>query len=116
MTTTTTTASRFLRRMAPALIPFALLGAAIAFVPRTASAVVVRTSVAYRPRPVARTAAVVGTAAVTAAVVGSVVRTLPPSCSSMMVGNVAYQQCSGAWYRPQYSGSQVTYVIVNPPR
>jgi hypothetical protein len=78
--------------------------------------VVVRRSVAYRPHPVARTAAVVGTAAVTAAVVGSVVASVPPSCTSTMVGNVAYQQCGSTWYRPQYMGSTVNYVVVNPPR
>jgi hypothetical protein len=81
------------------------------------AAVFVRTAVAYRPiHPVARTAAVVGTAAVTAAVVGSVVRTLPPACSSVVIGNVAYQQCGSSWYRPQYSGTTVNYVVVNPPR
>jgi len=82
--------------------------------------VMVRTAVAYRPRPVfhpvARTAAVVGTAAVTAAVVGSVVHSLPPACSSVVVGGVAYQQCGSAWYRPQYAGTTVNYVVVNPPR
>jgi hypothetical protein len=82
-----------------------------------AQAVVVRTAVAYRPvRPVARAA--VGTAAVvgTAVVVGSMVSTLPPQCSQVIVGNVAYQQCGPTWYQPQYAGSQVTYVVVNPPR
>jgi len=83
--------------------------------------VVVRTAVGYRRpvpvyHPVARTAAVVGTAAVTAAVVGSVVHSLPPSCSSVVVGNVAYQECGNAWYRPQYAGTTVNYVVVNPPR
>jgi hypothetical protein len=82
-----------------------------------ARAVVVRTAVAYRPaapvaRAAVRTAAVVGTAAV----IGSRVNTLPPSCSSVVVGNVAYQQCGSSWYQPQYAGSQVTYVVVNPPR
>lgn len=79
-----------------------------------------RTAVAYRPtpiyRPVARTAAVVGTAAVTAAAVGSVVSTLPPSCSGVIVGNVAYQQCGSTWYRPSYGGTTVNYTVVNPPR
>jgi hypothetical protein len=78
--------------------------------------VVVRRSVAYRPHPIARTAAVVGTAAVTAAVVGSVVHSIPPTCTSTVVGNVAYQQCGNTWYRPQYMGSTVNYVVVNPPR
>lgn len=84
------------------------------------AAVVVRTAVAYRPRPVARaavgTAVVAGAAVTTAAVVGSRVHTLPPSCVSTVVGNVAYQQCGGAWYQPHYAGSSVTYVVVNPPR
>jgi hypothetical protein len=81
-----------------------------------AHGVVVRTGVAYRPRPVARTAAVVGTAAVTAAVVGSVVATLPPACTSTMVGNVVYQHCGSTWYQPRYYGSQVNYVVVSPPQ
>jgi hypothetical protein len=84
------------------------------------AAVVVRTAVAYRPRPVARaavgTAVVAGAAVATAAVVGSVVHTLPPSCSSVIVGGVAYQQCGSGWYQPRYAGSSVTYVVVNPPR
>ena len=95
----------------------ALAGVLSVAIPARA-AVFVRTAVAFRPayRPIARTAAVVGTAAVTAAVVGSVVSTLPPACSSVVVGNVAYQQCGSAWYRPQYAGTTVNYVVVNPPR
>ncbi len=96
------------------LVAWAALSAILAVASLAVGAVVVRTSVAYHP--VARTAAVVGTAAVTAAVVGSVVRSLPPHCSQMVVGNVVYQQCGHTYYRPQYSGSQVTYVVVNPPR
>jgi hypothetical protein len=76
--------------------------------------VVVRRSVNYRP--VARAAVVTGAAVATAVAVGTVVRSIPPSCSSAMVGNVAYQQCGNTWYQPRYSGSQVTYVVVNPPR
>jgi hypothetical protein len=114
---TSTTISRARRRTFALIISvIALLGTA-----SVAHAVIVRTrtAVAVRPvayHPVARTAAVVGTAAVTAAVVGSVVHSLPPSCSQVVVGNVAYQQCGNSWYRPQYAGSQVTYVVVNPPR
>jgi len=75
---------------------------------------VVRTAVAYRPvaRPVVRAAAFVGTAAV----VGSVVSTLPPACHSVIVGGVAYQECGTSWYRPYYSGTTINYTVVNPPR
>jgi hypothetical protein len=85
------------------------------------AAVVVRTAVAVRPyHPVARaavgTAVVAGAAVATAAVVGSTVRTLPPQCSAVVVNGIAYQQCGSAWYQPHYAGSNVTYVVVNPPR
>ncbi|MDN0085215.1 hypothetical protein QU487_21130 [Crenobacter sp. SG2305] len=66
--------------------------------------------------PVATAVAVGAAAAVTAAVVGSVVHSIPPSCTPVMVGNVAYQQCGSTWYQPQYSGTSVQYVVVNPPQ
>ena len=61
--------------------------------------------------PVA-TAAAVGTAvAVTSAVIGSMVRTVPPGCVPVNYGGMVYQQCGGTWYQPQ--GSQ--FVVVNAP-
>ena len=57
----------------------------------TAHAIILaRRAVYFRPHPIARTAAV--------------------------VGNVAYQHCGSTWYRPQYMGSTVNYVVVNPPQ
>ena len=89
--------------------------AAAGLAPSAANAVVVvRRSVNYHP--VARAAVVTGAAVATAVVVGSVVRSLPPSCTSVVVGNVAYQQCGHTWYQPRYAGSEVSYVVVNPPR
>ncbi len=62
-------------------------------------------------------AATVAAVAVTAAVVGSVVHSLPPSgCYPVQVGAVLYQQCGSYWYQPQYYGTTVQYVVVNPPR
>jgi len=102
---------------------FATLGAGLALVAATlvaqpfASAIIVaRTAVAFRPRPVARAAVATTAVVATAVAVGTVARSLPPSCSSVMVGNVAYQQCGNTWYQPRYAGSDVTYVVVNPPR
>ncbi len=57
--------------------------------------------------PVARAAAV----AVTAAAIGSMVRTVPPSCVPVNYAGMIYYQCDGTWYQPQ--GSQ--YVVINPP-
>ncbi|HVX94281.1 MAG TPA: DUF6515 family protein [Polyangia bacterium] len=109
-----------------------MIGSAIAFVvcvasigtfaPAARAAAVVRTSVAYRPvyhppaRPVVRPVGVAGGAAVTAAAVGTVVYSLPPSCTAVRIGEVAYQRCGSTWYRPAYSGTTVTYTVVTPPR
>jgi hypothetical protein len=61
--------------------------------------------------------ATVATVAVTAAVIGSVVNTLPPSgCYPVQIGPTLYQQCGSYWYQPQYYGTTVQYVVVNPPR
>jgi hypothetical protein len=66
--------------------------------------------------PVATAAAVTATAVVTAAVVGSLVHSVPPSCTAVVVNGFAYQQCGSTWYQPQMSGSTTNYVVVNPPR
>ena len=66
--------------------------------------------------PVATAAAVTATAMVTAAVIGSIVNTVPAGCSTVMVNGFAYQQCGSTWYQPQMSGSSTTYVVVNAPR
>jgi hypothetical protein len=107
--------SRIMDQIGPRGLALAAFLGAAGLAPQAANAVVVvRTHVNYHP--VAR-AAVATTAAVGAAVVvGSVVRSLPPACTSVMVGNVAYQQCGNTYYQPRYAGSQVTYVVVNPPR
>lgn len=67
--------------------------------------------------PIATAAAVTATVAVTAAVVGAIVRPaqLPGNCLQVVQGNVAYLQCGTVWYQPQYQGSDVTYVVVNAP-
>ncbi|NOV23246.1 hypothetical protein E5S69_06790 [Cupriavidus necator] len=61
--------------------------------------------------PVATAAAVTATVAVTSAVVGSLVRSVPPGCVPVNYGGMVYQQCGSTWYQPQ--GSQ--YVVVNAP-
>ena len=61
--------------------------------------------------PVARAAAVGATVAVTSAIVGSMVATVPPGCVPVNYGGMVYQQCGGTWYQPQ--GTQ--FVVVNAP-
>ena len=61
--------------------------------------------------PVAAAAAVGATVAVTSAVIGSMVQTVPAGCVPVNYGGMVYQQCGGTWYAP--SGAQ--YIVVSPP-
>lgn len=65
----------------------------------------------YWNHPVAAGAAI----ATTAAVIGSVIYSLPPSCTTVSVDGLTYQQCGSTWYRPQYAGTSVQYVVVESP-
>lgn len=86
------------------------------------SAVVAPPVVVGRPvvvdnyHPVATAAAVTAGVALTAAAVGTIVHSLPPSCSITTINGATYQNCNGTWYQPQYVGTQVNYVVVSPPR
>ena len=64
----------------------------------------------------ATAAAATAAAVTTAAAVGSVVHALPPSCEAVAINGFTYQHCGATWYQPQFSGSAITYVVVNPPR
>ncbi len=61
--------------------------------------------------PVAGAVAVGAAVAVTSAVIGSMVATVPPGCVPVNYGGMVYQQCGGTWYHPQ--GSQ--FIVVNAP-
>ncbi len=65
--------------------------------------------------PVATGVAIGATAAITSAVVGSMIYSLPPTgCSTVIRNGISYSQCGSVWYEPRYSGNSVTYVVVNP--
>lgn len=66
--------------------------------------------------PVATAAAVTAGVALTSAVIGSIVYSVPPSCVTTVIDGMAYQQCGNTWYEPRYSGTTVQYVVINPPR
>ncbi|MEN8214255.1 MAG: DUF6515 family protein [Pseudomonadota bacterium] len=61
--------------------------------------------------PVATAAAVTATAAV----VGSIIYSLPSNCQTIVTNNVSYRQCGSTWYQPRYSGGSTSYVVVNSP-
>jgi len=66
--------------------------------------------------PFATAAAVTAGVAVTSAVIGSIVNSVPPSCVTTVINGMAYQQCGSTWYEPRYAGTTVQYVVINPPR
>jgi len=70
----------------------------------------------YDDHPFATAAAVTAGVAVTSAVIGSIVNSVPPSCVTTVINGMAYQQCGNTWYEPRYSGTTVQYVVINPPR
>ncbi len=45
---------------------------------------------------------------------GTVVTTLPSGCTTAIINGISYHQCGGVYYRPQYSGSSVVYVVATP--
>ncbi len=59
--------------------------------------------------------AVAAATTATAVVVGSMVHTLPPNCTTVVANGVTYQQCGSTYYQPQFSGGNTTYVVVNQP-
>jgi hypothetical protein len=64
---------------------------------------------------VALASAVTATAMVTAAVIGSTVNTLPPSCTVVITNGLTYQHCGTTWYQPQFVSGTTTYVVVHAP-
>ena len=66
--------------------------------------------------PIATGAAIGATAAITSAVIGSMVTSLPPACQTTVVNGIGYSNCGGTWYQPQYVGTSVQYVVVAPVR
>jgi hypothetical protein len=66
-------------------------------------------------RPLAGAAVAAGAYA-TAAAIGSVVYTLPPSCTVVIVNDITYNQCGDVWYQPQFIGTSTQYVVVTAPQ
>ncbi len=48
-------------------------------------------------------------------IIGAIVSSLPPNCSTVYVNGVAYHNCGGTYYRPRYYGGNVEYVVVEHP-
>lgn len=47
--------------------------------------------------------------------IGTVLVTLPQSCSTVTVNGVTYYNCGGTYYQAAYDGPNLVYVVVQPP-
>ncbi len=52
----------------------------------------------------------------TGAAIGAMISALPPNCVTVVIERITYERCDGRWFRPTYSGNQVVYEVVAPPR
>ena len=46
--------------------------------------------------------------------VGTMVPSLPPGCTSTVIGGVNYFQCGGVYYRAGFQGNNVVYIVSAP--
>lgn len=60
-------------------------------------------------------AGVIAASVATAIVIGAIVSSLPPRCTTFVSNGIAYQNCGGTYYQPQYAGGNVQYVVVVHP-
>lgn len=52
---------------------------------------------------------------VSAVPIGEVVQALPAGCTSVVVNNASYSDCSGVFYKPAFQGNNLVYVTVANP-
>jgi hypothetical protein len=60
--------------------------------------------------------AVAGAVAVGTVITASAFAAMSCPMTPVVMGGYTYYQCGSTWYQPAYQGSQVTYVVVNPPK
>jgi hypothetical protein len=70
----------------------------------------------YSSYPVGAGLAVAGAVAVGTAITASAFSAMSCPMTPVVVSGYTYYQCGSTWYQPTYRGSEVTYVVVNPPR
>ncbi len=46
--------------------------------------------------------------------IGTMVPSLPPGCTSTVIGGVNYFQCGGVYYRAGFQGNSVVYIVSAP--
>ena len=57
-----------------------------------------------------------GAAVGTAIAIGTLAYALPAGCARVVVQGTTYEHCGPNWYRPEYRGNTLVYVVVGDPR
>ena len=53
-------------------------------------------------------------AAASALPIGTIVPSLPPGCTSTVIGGVNYFNCAGVYYRAGFQGNNIVYIVSAP--
>jgi hypothetical protein len=62
----------------------------------------------------AAAAAAAAHAAASALPIGTIVPSLPPGCTSTVIGGVNYFNCAGVYYRAGFQGNNIVYIVSAP--
>jgi hypothetical protein len=62
----------------------------------------------------ASAAAAAAQAAASALPLGTIVPSLPPGCTSTVIGGVNYFNCAGVYYRAGFQGNNIVYIVSAP--
>lgn len=47
---------------------------------------------------------------------GAITHEIPSNCKSEIVNGKSYKHCGVNWFEPKYSGTELEYVVVDPPK
>jgi hypothetical protein len=107
-------ARRSMYREAAVVSTVAVTSAAVATSAAAANAAAANTAAAQAAAANAAAAAAAAQQAAAGLPVGTMVSSLPPGCTSTVIGGVNYFQCGGAYYRAGFQGNSVVYIVSAP--
>jgi hypothetical protein len=70
----------------------------------------------YGSYPVGAGLAVAGAVAVGTAITASAFQSMSCPMTPVVVNGLTYYQCGSTWHQPAYKGTEMTYIVINPPK
>jgi hypothetical protein len=107
-------ARRSMYREAAVVSTVAVTSAAVATSAAAANAAAANTAAAQAAAANAAAAAAAAQQAAASLPVGTMVPSLPPGCTSTVIGGVNYFQCGGVYYRAGFQGNNIVYIVSAP--